>query len=514
MAIVEFLETPTGNRRRFILKSPVDFSPLGEFDCANAEDIAAALARARAAQRRWARVPVRERAAAILRVRDEVYRRQDEITATVIRETGKPLAEALSMEVYAPLDLMSYYARRAERILRPRRVALHGPLKMAKKLTLTYEPLGVIGIIMPWNGPFVLSMNFATQALLAGNAVLVKGSEVTPESARLAERIYRDAGLPEDLMQVITGDGQTGAALVESGVNKISFTGSTATGRKIGEACGRLLIPCTLELGGTDAMIVCDDANLEHAADGAVMGACMNAGQVCCGSQRILVAASVYDRLVDRIAAKVSSLRQGPEQGAGEDVGAIIWDRQLAIIQRHVDDAVAKGARLLCGGRRHPALSGLYFEPTVLADCTADMLVMREETFGPVVAIRKVRDDDEALAIANDSACGLSGNVWSDNPDRAWRLASGLSTGSVTINDMAVTYGLPEAPFGGVRTSGIGRINGEDALRSYCNIKPIVSSRFASAGPVGTYPYSEKSIRATKRIMAFVWASTLGRLFQ
>lgn len=513
MAIVEFLNTPAGARRRFSVKSPVDFAPLGEYECADAEDIARALAKARAAQQQWVAVPVADRAQAMMRVRDQILKSQDEIVAVVIRETGKCLAEALSMEVYSTLDSMSYYSRRAEKIMKPRRVPLHGPMAMMKKMMVVPRPLGVVGVITPWNGPFVLSMAYTVQALLAGNAVLLKGSEVTPASTLMVEQVFRAGGFPDGLLQVITGDGLTGAALVESGVNKISFTGSTATGRKIGEMCGRLLIPCSLELGGTDAMIVCDDADVDNAAAGALMGACMNAGQVCIGTQRILATPGIYDALTERIAAQCRALRQGSAFGAEEDVGPIIMDRQLTIVERHVEDAIAKGARLLAGGRRNPHLPGLYFEPTVLADCTADMLVMREETFGPVVAIRKVANEEEALTIANDSPNGLAGNVWSRNEQKAFDLACRMETGSVSVNDMSLTFGLPEAPFGGRKASGVGQGNGADGLLNYCHMMPVISNRFGNAKP-SSYPYTAKHVEGLRKAITFFWGSPLGRFFQ
>ena len=513
MAIVETLEL-AGGRRVLRLQSPVDGSPIGEFPCADPDEVAAAIRAARAAQPAWAALDVRQRAAIVLRARDLVVARQDEIVATVMRETGKSLQDTLSMEIFASLDFMSYYAKRAAKMLAPTKVGLHGMMAMIKKLTVTYRPMGVVGVITPWNAPFVLGINPTTQALLAGNAVILKGSEVTPSASLLVADIYRQAGLPEGLLQVLTGDGRTGAALVEGGVNKISFTGSVPTGRRIGEACGRQLIPCTLELGGTDAMIVCDDVDVNMAADGVLIGSYMNCGQYCCGTQRVLAPAGVYDDLVKSVADKAATLRQGAKLGGDEDVGAVIWDKQVTIIERHVHDAVAKGARLLVGGKRSQALGGLYFEPTVLVDCTSDMLGMREETFGPVVAIQKVKDEEEAIRLANAAECGLTGNVWSGDPNRAWRLAMRMEAGSVMINDMAVTYGLPEAPFGGVKASGVGRVNGTDGLRGYCQSVPVITNRFKMKTLPAAYPYGIQKVATLRKTIRFLWASGLGRWFQ
>ena len=291
-----------------------------------------------------------------------------------------------------------------------------------------------MAVISPWNGPFVLAMNPCLQALAAGNAVILKPSEVTPFSGLLAAEIFKEAGLPEGLFQVLTGDGETGAALCRGGVDKVSFTGSVETGRKVAVACAEQLIPCTLELGGKDAMIVCDDVNLDSAAAGAVAGAFMNTGQYCCGTERVYVADSVADAFTEKVLERVAALRQGSE---GEfDVGAIFWPKQLEIIESHVEEARERGARILAGGRRNPDLDGLFYEPTVLVDVDHEMKIMREETFGPILPIMRVADEEEALALANDSDYGLGGNVWTRDSAKGVRLAERMQTGSVCVNDM------------------------------------------------------------------------------
>lgn len=354
MAIFERLQTEPGQRRKLRMKSPVTLEVIGEVECASKEDVAAAIARARTAQRTWAQKTPAERAQVVLKARDIVLKRQDDIMATVIRETGKPPADALSMEIFASCDVMTFYAKNAEKFLGMEKRPVHGLMGMIKTLRIAYKPLGVVGIITPWNGPFILSMNPTTQALLAGNAVLLKGSEVTPESTKMVEKVYREAGLPDGVLQVIYGDGQTGADILDAGIQKASFTGSVATGRKVGEACGRNLVPCSLELGGTDAMIVCSDANFDLAVDGALYGSCINSGHYCCGTQRVYVVESLYDKFIEAVAAKAKALRQGAQHGQDEDLGAIFWDKQVDIIEEHVQDAVKKGERLPAGGRRNP----------------------------------------------------------------------------------------------------------------------------------------------------------------
>ncbi|HEU4431631.1 MAG TPA: aldehyde dehydrogenase family protein [Myxococcota bacterium] len=510
MAIIEPIETP-GPRRRYRASSPATLAPIGEFECANAEDVRAAVARARKAQAAWAELPVAERARYLWRLLDQFVARQDEIIELVMQETGKARSEAISMEVFACCDAITYYAKRAPKFLAPEKRRIHGVMGFAKRLALVYKPLGVVGLITPWNGPVVLAVNPLVQAVVAGNAVVHKPSEVTPLSALLVKRLTEEAGWPADLYQVVQGDGATGAALIEAGVNKISFTGSVATGRRVAEACGRSLIPCTLELGGKDAMIVCADADLERAAQGALIGSCMNTGHYCCGTERIYVVDEIYDSFVSRVVDRAKQLRQSD---SGEfDVGAVFWDKQLAIIEAHMRDAVAKGAKVLVGGRRNPALKGLYYEPTVVVDVDHSMDLMTQETFGPIVAIQRVKSEDEAIALANDSAYGLNGNVWTTDSAKGQRIAARIETGGVCVNDMALTYGVPEAPFGGVKASGIGAVNGAQGLRNYCHAQPIISDR-KGKGPIqGGYPYSRKAEDGMQKFIRLLFGTKLGRWF-
>jgi len=499
------------SRRHLQLRSPVSLEPTGELVCANAEDVAAAIARARAAQSAWAATSMQERTAIVQRARQIVLEMQDEIIDTVVAETGKARTDAMSMEIFSVADSLCYYAKNAGKFLAPRKRRVHGLLGLMKQLRIVYKPLGVVGLITPWNGPFVLVMNQAAQAILAGNTVVAKGSEVTPFSARLAETIFTRAGLPEGVLQVLLGDGETGAAIVRGGVDKVSFTGSVATGRKVAEACASQLIPCTLELGGNDAMIVCADADLDRAADGAWLGSCMNTGHYCCGTERIYVVEQVYEDFLQRVLDKGKHLRQGQQHGWDEDIGAVFWDRQLAIIEAHVEDARAKGANILMGGRRNPDLPGLYYEPTVITGVDNSMDIMRLETFGPILCIQKVAGEDEAIALANDSEFGLNGNVWTRDKDKGYRLAAAIDTGSCSVNDMAVSYGIPAAPFGGRKNSGLGQVNGKKGLRGYCHEMPIVIDRFGGKMQ-NAYPYSAKSAEGMKKLMDFLWVKTpLGR---
>ena len=413
------------------------------------------------------------------------------------------------MEVFAVGDALNYYAKNAEAILKTEKRKLHGLSGFMKRLRVVYRPLGVVAVITPWNGPFVLAMNPVIQALMAGNAVLLKPSEITPFSGLLAGEIFAEAGLPEGLLQVLTGDGETGAALCRAGVDKVAFTGSVSTGRKVAVACAEQLIPCTLELGGKDAMIVCDDVNLDTAAAGAVAGALMNTGQYCCGTERVYVVEAVAEAFTEKVVERVSKLRQGSE---GEfDVGAIFWPKQLEIIESHMQDARDRGASVLAGGRRNPDLPGLFYEPTVLADVDHEMRIMREETFGPILPIMRVADEEEALALANDSEYGLGGNVWTRDSAKGVRLAERMQSGSVCVNDMTMTYGVQEAPFGGLKSSGVGQVNGETGLRGYCHAEPIIVDRRAGKMVESRYPYSAKADLGMQKFMKFLWGTALGR---
>jgi len=507
LAIVESIEAGSGERRRLRLASPATLAPLGEVEVLGPEDVHAAVERARKAQGDWAALSHEARGRVLRRAVRVLVERQDHFVDVLCDETGKPRAEALG-ELTATCDALEFYAKRARRLLADRTVPVH--LMKSKRLRISYRPLGVVAIITPWNFPFLLAANPSLQALVAGNAVLLKPSEVTPFSGRLLEELFEAAGLPDGVFQVLHGDGETGAALVDAAVDKVSFTGSVSTGRKVAEACARRLVPCTLELGGKDPMLVCEDADLDRAARGAVYGAFANAGQVCVSTERVYVVDSVADEFTSKVVEYTAELRQGPE---GEfEVGPMIWPRQLEIVERHVADAVSRGARVLFGGRRNPEYSGLFYEPTVLTDVDHDMLVMREETFGPVLPIMRVRDEQEALQFANDSSYGLNASVWTRDWRRGVDLAKAVESGAVVINDCMTTYGVTEAPFGGLKHSGIGQVNGEAGLKSYCHAQPILIDRFGARSEFLWYPYTSKKTRGLARLMRFIWGTPLGRL--
>ena len=440
----------------------------------SAEEVQAAVERARVAFVTWSRLPWDQRLDHVLKVRDLLLDRADEVVDVICRETGKLEGEAVLAELTATCELIEFYRRHGAKALRPARVPT-GSMLPHKKAWRVYEPMGVVGVISPWNYPLTLAMTPTVTAVLAGNAVVLKPSEVTPLVGLEVGRLFAEAGDHPDLVQVVTGRGPTGDALVRAGVQKVAFTGSVRTGKLVMKAAADTLTPVVLELGGKDPMIVCDDANLERAANGAVWGAFTNSGQTCIAVERVYVEEKVYERFVDLVVDKTKALRQGV--GDGNDIGSMTFEPQVDIVARHVDDALAKGARALTGGQRVPDRPGLWYEPTVLVDVDHDMDVMREETFGPVLPIMSVADDEEAVRLANDSPYGLNSSVWSGDARRAELLGGRIEAGNVCINDCLVNYGVGGLPFGGVKDSGIGRVHGVEGLQAFSNLKSVLASR-------------------------------------
>ncbi len=509
MAIVEPLAETSEGRRRLGIRSPATRERVGEIVVSRREEVEAAVAKARDAQREWARVPIAERARIVRSAIDILVERRQEVVETIINETGKTRLEALMMEIVPGCDYLNFWSQRAVRELSDEKRKLHGYLRPVKKLIMHYRPLGVVGVITPWNGPFSLAINPTTQAVLAGNAVILKPSEVAPYSGDWAIKLLSEAGVPEGVVQTVHGDGETGGALVNGGVQKISFTGSVSTGKKIAAACAEQLIPYSLELGGKDAMIVCADADLERAAGGAVFNSMLNSGHVCMGVERVYVVESVADEFEERVANIVRELRYGA--GDDVDVGAVFWDRQLPIIERHIEDAKRKGAEIVVGGEADTS-KGLFYKPTFVRNVNHSMELMREETFGPIVSVMRVKDEEEAIRLANDSHYGLSGSVWTRDIQKGIEIAKRMETGSVIINDASMAYGAPEAPFGGVKDSGVGHVNGLGALRSYTHQQPIIIHRWAQKRERVWYPHTPKTIEEIDGMIRIIYGTALKKL--
>ena len=458
---------PTGEAVEIISYDPATGEEVGRAPLRSPNEVARAVARAREAQKGWAARSFGERASVVMRARALVLDEMDEIASLISRESGKPAAEALSMEVVPTLDLMQYFARNTARLLKDEKIDIGLYRLLGRASRIEYRPVGVVGIISPWNFPWAIPLGEVVMALMAGNSVVLKPSELTPLVALKMADVFRRAGLSDGLLEAVTGDGSTGAALVESGVDKIMFTGSVATGRRVAESAARRLTPVVLELGGKDPMIVFEDADLELAAGAAVWGAFANSGQACASVERCYVHESVAADFLKRVVEKTRALRQGA--GEGFDLGAMSSERQLRTVESHVRDAVARGAKVHTGGRAADidaaaGARGTFYEPTVLTDVDHTMPVMREETFGPVLPVMTFKSEEEAVRLANDSPFGLTASVWTKNLRRGRRLAKAIEAGTVMVNEVLYTHGIAQTPWGGLKQSGLGRTHGRLGL--------------------------------------------------
>jgi succinate-semialdehyde dehydrogenase / glutarate-semialdehyde dehydrogenase len=473
--------------------SPATGELVGSFPIDGAEEVAAAVARAREAGAWWAGLGFSGRRARLLAYKRLLARRADELCDLVHRENGKPRDDAL-IEVMLVTEHLDWAARRARRTLGRQRVS---PTLLTRNLSawIEYRPFGVVGVIGPWNYPVFTPLGSIGYALAAGNAVVFKPSEHTPAVGRWLQERFAEVVPEQPVFQVVTGLGATGEALCRSGVDKIAFTGSPATGRRVMAACAERLTPVLLELGGKDAMIVDGDADLDAAARAAVWGGIANAGQTCIGIERVYAVAPVYDRFVEKVVERAKALRAGPEADA--DLGPITMPGQLDVIRRHLDDALARGGRALVGGPDsvHPP----FAEPVVLVDVPEDALVMREETFGPVLPITRVRDLDDAVARANGLGYGLGGAVFGRR--RANAAASALRAGMVSVNSVQSYAGVAALPFGGIGESGFGRVHGDQGLRELSVVKSVVRQRIRLPLDVTTFERPASTMDRLRKVI-------------
>ena len=427
----------------------------------------------------WKKLSVTERAKYLSLVRHEIAKRVDEMVEVIVSDTGKVPTEALINEVVVAIELIRWYEKNAARALHNEKVG-SGILMAHKKGEIRYQPIGVVGVISPWNYPLVLSMGPIMAALFAGNTVVLKPSEVTPNVGIFVGKIFEEVGIREgrfeNLVKVVTGDGKVGDQLVRSGVDKICFTGSVKTGQLVMKTAAESLTPVVLELGGKDPMVVLKDADVARAAKGAVWGAFTNSGQTCMAVERVYVEKPIFNEFVDKVVELTASLRQGV--GAGNDLGAMTWVKQTNIVRSHLKDAIEKGAKVLIGGEDIEVGGRESISPAVLVNVDHTMDIMMEETFGPILPVMAVEDADEALRMANDSPYGLNSSIWTKDPKMKEKFTDGLQAGNVCVNDCMVSYAISALPFGGVKYSGMGRTHGVEGLREMSQIKSIAEDRF------------------------------------
>ena len=470
--------------------NPATGEEIGRVVQTSAHDIAAAVERSRESYDKWRKTTFAERRRLVMKAREIILSEIDEIAGLISAESGKPFSEAISMEIAPVLDLMQYFARKTETLLKPKRRGIGLYTLLGRFSKIVYHPLGVVGIIPAWNYPFSIPLGEAAMALMAGNSVVIKPSELTPFIGLKIGEIFENAGAPKDLVQIVTGDGRTGAALVDAASDKIMFTGSVATGKKIAAAAAKNLTSVVLELGGKDAMIVFADANLELAADAAIWGAFCNAGQSCSSVERLYVEGSIGEKFTSMLVDRVQKLKQGVGTAEDVSIGTMSSERQLKVVEDHLEHFRREGATIAIGGKRNESIGELFYEPTIITNVRNDMRAMQEETFGPTLPIATFKTEEEVIRLANDSEFGLTASVWTGSVARGQRVAKQIEAGSVCVNEVLYTHGIGQTPWGGFKNSGRGRTHGLEGLMELVQPQHIHINRLAILPNAWWMPYS------------------------
>lgn len=462
--------------------SPLDGAPLAHIPQSTDADVEEAFRRARIAQEKWVRTPVAERERLLLRLHDLVLDRQDEILDLIVLESGKARKHAFDEPLHIALTARYYGRTTAKHLASERRP---GVIPALTRIDVNHLPKGVVGVISPWNYPFTMALCDGLAALAAGNAVVAKPDAQTMLTALLGAELLEQAGFPKDLWSVVAGPGDKVGTSIIQRADYICFTGSTATGKLIGKQCAERVIGCSLELGGKNAMLVLADADIERAAEGATRAVFSNTGQLCVSIERLYVADEIYDRFVGRFVARTQAMTLGATLAWENDMGSLISQNQLDTTVAHVEDAVAKGARVLAGGKARPDLGPFFFEPTILEGVSPEMTCFGTETFGPVVSVYRVTSEEEAIERANDGEYGLNAAIYSRDTARARTIAARIKSGTVNINEaFAASFASLDAPMGGFRQSGMGRRQGAEGLLRYTETQSVATQRLLRFGPM------------------------------
>lgn len=483
------------------ITNPANQETLGEVPNESEAEVRLAVNRARVASSAWRSLSFKERALTILSAQNYILENLDSIATLISKENGKPLIEAISHDVMPVMDLMQFFAKKTESLIRKEKIKLGKWALMGHSSHIEYDPFGVIGIISPWNFPFSIPLGGVVMALMAGNTVVLKPSEHTPLVGLKIGQIFQAVGLPKNVFSVVTGDGLTGSALVRSGVDKIVFTGSVATGKRIMVEAAQSLTPVTLELGGKDPLIVLKDADLEMASSAAVWGAFCNSGQVCASIERVYVPESLKDEFTKLVVEKTKLLRQGDGLSSDVDIGAMTMNLQVEKVEAQVQEAKSRGAKILIGGERNTELGGNYYRPTVILEPDSDLAVVQEETFGPILPIMTYRTEEEAISLANTSKYALNAYIWTGDLEHGKRLASQIEAGTVNVNESVFTYALPQTPWGGPKESGMGRTHGVMGLMEMVKMRHVhVNRRASKKNNFWWYGYSAEKLEMMRAL--------------
>ncbi len=494
--------------------NPATAEVLRSFPCPQEVEVQSAVLQSKRAQIDWNALGIHKRIEVLRQFQRLLHENKTAIARTITREAGKPYVEALLTEVMVVLDATRFLIDSGYSLLRDEPVP-HGNLAMkTKRGYLVREPYGVVGIISPWNYPFSIPATETLAALVAGNGVVLKPSEFTTLVAFELASLLHQSGVPEAVFQVIPGGSITGKVLTESALDKLIFTGSVPTGKRVAEAAAARLLPVVLELGGKDPMLVLDDADIDVASSGAVWGAFVNAGQACLSVERCYVHRSLYPAFLDACVRKTQQLKVGNGMEPDTEIGPLIHENQLRLVESHVEDARTRGAKILVGGKRLPEIGPHFYAPTVLSDVTHDMRIMGEETFGPVLPIMPFDSDDEAIKLANDSQFGLAASVWIKDRKRGEALARLIQAGTVMVNDVVSCFGISEAPHGGVKASGLGRTHGRFGLDEMVRVKYVDSDRVPGMKKVWWYGYGEKFSRQMEAFIDMQFSRSLKKKLQ